>query len=260
MSPPRLGPLIVAALLGIVCALLAAAPASWLGALLYAASGQRVQLAEARGNWHNGSALLVLRGGADAQGATLAPGRLDWHIALGQIWRGQLQLRLHDAALGAQALRLGAMVRPSSWSVRQLAPWQGQLPASLLQGLGTPWNTLALRGHLELTLHALVLAVADGRAQLRGNAQLDARDVQSRLSLVAPLGSYRVVLRGEGASATLQLTTLDGPLRLQGTGLWNGRQWRFDGRGSAAPSRAAELASLLGLLGEPAGNHVRIAF
>ncbi len=252
--------LVFAAVLGIVFALVVAAPANWLGAALTAASGQRVQLAEARGSWHDGSALLVLRGGAYSEAATLAPGRVSWHIGLGELWRGQLQLQVLDTALSHDVLQLEAQWHPGSWRLRQLAPWKGSLPAALLQGLGTPWNTLALRARLDLDLNGVDMQVADGRAQLFGDAKLDAMDVQSRLSQVAPLGSYRMLLRGEGPSATLQLSTVSGPLQLRGEGQWNGRQWRFEGRGSAQPQHAAELASLLGLLGEPAGDHVRIAF
>ncbi len=252
--------LLLAAVLGVACALLVAAPAGWLGAALASASGQRLQLAETRGSWHDGSALLVLRGGANSETATLLPGRLTWHVGLGRLWRGQVDLHMDDAALSAEPLRLEAQWRPGVWRLRQRAPWKGTVPAALLQGLGTPWNTLALRARLDLSVRGLDVQVADGRAQLHGDAQLDAMDVQSRLSQVAPLGSYRVLLHGAGASATLQLSTESGPLQLRGQGQWNGRQWRFEGRGSAAPQRAAELASLLGLLGEPAGDHVRIVF
>jgi general secretion pathway protein N len=258
MKPTHRAALWLSAACGALSGLLVAAPASWVAATLAAASAQRVQLAEASGSWHDGSALLVLRGGGQSEDAALAPGRLSWHVGLGELWRGRLQLQLEDAAISPAPLQFVIALSPSAWQLRQTASWTAQLPASLLQGLGTPWNTLALQARLDLSLHDLEIGAADGRATLRGDVRLDALDVTSRLSQVAPLGSYRLQLHGTGASATVRLSTLGGPLRLAGDGLWNGQQWHFDGRGSAAPERAAELASLLGLLGQPDGDHVRI--
>ena len=247
-----------AAACGALSALLAVAPASWVASALATASGQRIELAEARGNWRDGSALLVLRGGAHSEDAALAPGRLSWHLGLGQLWRGRVQLQLFDAAISPAPLQLGFAVRPSAWQLQLSSPWTATLPAAMLQGLGTPWNTLALQAQLNLNVRALDFGSADGRLTLRGEVGLDALNVVSRLSQVAPLGSYRLQLHGEGARATVRLSTISGALQLSGDGLWNGHRWHFDGRGSAAPERAAELASLLGLLGQPAGDHVRI--
>ena len=53
----------LAALLGVLWALLWQAPASWLSAAVWKASGQHVLLAQAQGTWRDGSALLVLEGG-----------------------------------------------------------------------------------------------------------------------------------------------------------------------------------------------------
>ncbi len=243
---------------GALCAVVATAPASWVASALGSASAQRVQLAEARGSWRDGSALLVLRGGGQSEDAALAPGRLSWHVGLGELWRGRVRLQLHDTAISPQPLQLAIAWQPSAWQLRLMAPWNARLPAALLQGLGTPWNTLALQARLDLSMRDLELGSAAGRATLRGEVGLDALDVASRLTQVAPLGSYRLRLHGDGASATVRLSTIAGPLQLTGDGVWNGQQWHFNGRGSAAPQRAAELASLLGLLGQPDGDHVRI--
>jgi general secretion pathway protein N len=74
-------------------------------------------------------------------------------------------------------------------------------------------------------------------------------DMASRVSPVKPLGSYRVTLAAQGASATLQWATLNGPLQLEGNGQW--RQGRFSFNGTARSTREARdsLAGLLNLLG-----------
>ena len=66
------------ALLGAVTGLVAFAPATWLASAVASASGQRLQLAEARGTVWSGSAVVVLTGGPGSRVAAALPGRLDW--------------------------------------------------------------------------------------------------------------------------------------------------------------------------------------
>ena len=66
--------------------------------------------------------------------------------------------------------------------------------------------------------------------------------------------SYRIDLRSTGDAATLQMTTLVGPLLLDGNGLWDARQGlRFNGSASAEEAQRAQLAPLLGMLGRREG-------
>ena len=132
----------------------------------------------------------------------------------------------------------------------------GQWPASWLAGLGTPWNTLQLGGALQLASPGLRLQHLNGQLRLDGALALDLHNVSSRLSALPVLGSYRLGLRappGGGDSASVQLDTLDGALRLSGTGQWAGGRLRFRGEAQAADGHDAVLSNLLNIIGRRQG-------
>jgi general secretion pathway protein N len=256
----------LAAFLGVLWALLWQAPASWLSAAVWKASGQHVLLAQAQGTWRDGSALLVLEGGAGSRGATVLPGTLHWTISLGNLWRGRLLAQIDWPNVSPQPLQISTQL---GWSQTMVAlrpaggapdaPWQGALPLSVLDGLGTPWNTVALRGQGQFTLRGLLLESVAGRMRIGGQVQIDLPDVASRLSVVAPIGSYTLSITGQGADAQVDLQSSKGPLLLQGKGVWNGQALQFLGTGRAAPGNEAAMANLLSLLGRREGDHVRIS-
>lgn len=256
----------LAALLGGLWALLWEAPASWLSAAVWAASGQHVLLAQAQGTWRDGAALLVLEGGAGSRGSTVLPGTVHWTVSLGNVWRGRLMARIDWPAVSAQPLQvssqfgwsqIGVALRPAGAGPD--APWQAALPLSVLDGLGTPWNTVALRGQAQFTVRGLHLESVAGRMRLGGEVRIDLPDVASRLSVVAPVGSYMLTITGQGADAQVDLRSDKGPLLLQGKGVWNGQALQFLGTGRAAPGSEAAMANLLSLLGRREGDHMRIS-
>ncbi|MFY3383473.1 type II secretion system protein N [Paracidovorax sp. MALMAid1276] len=236
------------ALLGVLPAVVAFAPAHWLtGAVARATDGQ-VLLQEARGTVWTGSAQLVLTGGAASQDRAALPGRVDWRLrpTLGGL-RAQVQA---DCCTPAP---LHARVAAGLGGVQvSVADGQSQWPAALLTGLGTPWNTLQPQGQLALQTLGLEARWAQGRLVLAGQVQMDARAMSSRLSTLRPMGSYRLVLQG-GEVPTLTLSTLDGHLQLKGTGQWVGQRLRFTGEASASPEREAALSNLLNIIGRRNG-------
>ncbi|MBC7726330.1 MAG: type II secretion system protein N, partial [Microbacteriaceae bacterium] len=147
-------------------------------------------------------------------------------------------------------------VRPR-WTGAQvvLADGASRWPASMLSGLGTPWNTVQPEGQLALSTQGLVIEWISGRLLLAGRVQLEATDVSSKLSTLKPMGSYRFTFASgiAGAPATLQLETIDGSLRLSGSGQWIGSRLRFDGLASAAPERVDALSNLLNIIGRRDG-------
>lgn len=254
-------PYMAAVLLGIGWALLAHAPASWLAGGVAHLTGQRVLLCDTRGNWHDGAARVVLSAGPQGRDATVLPGMLHWRIGLGQIWRGALGLNLRWPSTAEGPLDWQVQAGLESWSLRQSSPgnWRASVPAALLQGLGTPWNTLAPRGLVRVQLQGADLRSAAGRLSTRGTLRIEALDMSSRLSTLSPLGSYRVDIVGQGPTAQVRLNTLAGALQLAGDGVWNGDRLQFSGTARAAAGQEQALATLLGLLGQPEGDHVRIA-
>ena len=255
------------ALLGLLTGGVLFAPAQWLADGLQRASHGRLLLAEARGSLWNGSAVLVLTGGAGSQDASALPGRLVWQLR--PHWQG-LRLRAsQDCCLngelqmllqpdwGGFTLVLG---HPQTAGARPLAaidaPVLGHWPASWLAGLGTPWNTLQLGGVLQLASPGFTVESVQGRLRLQGTLALELRGVSSRVSTLPTLGSYRLSLQGPGANgeaAALQLLTLDGALRLSGSGQWAGEKLRFRGDAQAAEGQAPALQNLLNIIGRRQG-------
>ncbi len=236
-------------LLGVVVALVVFAPARWLGDRVARATDGRVLLQDARGTVWNGSARLVLTGGAGSTDAVALPSRLAW----------RLRPALRGAHLALQAdcctpAPIAMEWRPG-WGRASLhvADGRSQWPAALLSGLGTPWNTLQLEGDMGLSTQGLSLQWAEGRLAVAGRAELLAQRVASRVSTLRPLGDYRLVLAG-GAVPGLHLATLDGALQLSGNGQWVGSRLRFSGEARAAPDREAALANLLNIIGRRNGD------
>ena len=103
--------------------------------------------------------------------------------------------RLTGATLSAQSLRA---------------------PAAALSALGSPWNTLAPQGTLELKWQTLPLG---GRLPAGPLAELRWRDAATALAPVNPVGSYVLRLQGDGKSGgALALSTESGLLDVSGQG------------------------------------------
>jgi general secretion pathway protein N len=272
---------ILGAAVGTALSLAAAAPAAWLASALGAATGQRLLLAEAQGSVWRGNAVAVLTGGAGSRDAAALPGRLHWALGLDGATpelrlrhacclEGELRLHLRpqrdgvalalapadgapSAAIASPALSAvptGPGPAPAAAEGRVLGHW----PSAWLAGLGTPWNTLQPSGLMRLSSPGFVLELGRGGARWQGQAALDLEQLAARVSPLPALGSYRLALAGAGdGAAQLLLTTRQGPLLLQGSGLWQRGALRFTGQASAAPGSEAALANLLNLIGRRQG-------
>ena len=135
---------------------------------------------------------------------------------------------------------------------------QSQWPATLLTGLGTPWNTIQPAGELALSTQGLKAQWVAGRMNLQGRADITARNLSSRLSTLQPMGSYRVQVSG-GEAVGIDLSTLEGGLRLSGSGQWVGSRLRFRGEATAAPGLEAQLVNLLNIIGRRQGDKAIIS-
>ena len=242
----------VGALVGVV----AFAPASWLAAAVARATDQRLLLADAKGSVWAGDAQLILTGGAGSRDAAALPGRLRWQIrprvngldlvlyqacCIDREWAVQFKL------VGFGRYQVVLPARPQAL---------GQWPAAWLAGLGTPFNTMQLGGTLRLASNGMTLESVQGRWRVIGSLDADLLGVSSRLSTLDTLGSYRFSVRGGASSndpAVLNLETLDGALRLSGSGQLTGSRVRFRGEASAAEGQEAALNNLLNIIGRRQG-------
>jgi len=244
--------------LGVLLSLIVFAPASWLAHGLASASRGHLLITDTRGSIWNGSGVLVLTGGADSRDASQLPGRLRWSMGLKGFG---LQLRAsQDCCINGE---LQMQIQPG-WgrfeiSLSSHADWLARYPAAWLAGLGTPWNTLQLGGSLRLATRDFRLEWVQGRWRQFGQLDLDLINLSSRISTLAPLGSYRFSLSPESNDPSksgvskMTLSTLDGALLLSGQGSIAAGKARFLGEASAAPGREAALSNLLNIIGRRQG-------
>lgn len=249
-------------LIGGITAAIAFAPASWMARALADASQGRLLLAETSGSLWSGSGVLVLTGGADSRDASRLPGRLEWTLGLTGL---ALQVQARQACCINGSLNLRIEPGLGRWRLALLdnaAGWTARWPAAWMSGLGTPWNTLQLGGGVRMSSQGLQLEWAQGRWIQTGRLDLDFVNLASRVSPVAPLGSYRLTLAADPTSAgvsTLQMQTLDGALQISGQGTLSGGRARFNGSAQAAPGREAGLDNLLNIIGRRDGGRSLIS-
>jgi len=237
-------PWLAVALLANAVVMLTLLPAAWITPQFARQTHGHVNLVNPSGSLWHGSATLMLAAGSDMSAATLLPGRIEWRTAFWPLFTGRVRMTMRHSEAMPDPITVDATLRSAT-----ITPGAMAVPASLLSGLGAPFNTLDLQGDVRL-------AWSDWRSfnqEAFGQLTVTLNDVSSRVSLVKPLGSYRLLFQAQGASSTLDLTTLKGPLMLTGNGTVSAVSTSFRGTASAAPEARDNLAGLLNLLGRPSG-------
>ncbi|SPB14251.1 general secretory pathway protein N [Caballeronia novacaledonica] len=220
--------------------LLAMMPAAWIVPQFSKATGGHVNLVDPAGSLWSGSATLMLAAGTDGAGATLLPGRIEWTTSFLPLFTGRVHMTMRQTDAMPDAVTVDANTRGATVTAGQIA-----VPATLLAGLGAPFNTLDFDGNVRLSWTDFRLL----NRNTYGQVVVTLDDMASRVSRVKPLGSYRVALQAQGASATIDLSTSKGPLMLTGNGAISQESTSFQGTATAAPDQRENLAGLLNLLG-----------
>jgi len=236
------------------------APASFADVALERVTQGRVRLAEASGTVWSGRGRIVLADiadpGAERRVGAVAsvpgvvlPGRFGWTLSPWPLLVGVLDARIeHDS------MRQPVLLTGRAGELRA-TPGSLQLPPVALDRMGSPWNTIRPTGALTLSWENVTLR--SGRFD--GRASIELQQAASALTPVRPLGAYRIDVVGSGAQAQVRMTTLSGPLRLEGGGTWDARSGlRFTAEASAEEPERARLQPLLGLLGRREGERTII--
>ena len=245
------------AIAAVLALTLVVAPAQWLAVAVRDASRGHIELAEASGTIWSGRAIVVIGSGEPgAVRASLAE-PLKWQLAPWPLLAGVIDLTLSHSTALAQPLS----VRATFARQFDLGPATLRLPASLLTGIGAPWNTIKPGGILVLSWDRL--RIDAGR--VLGNLSTEWQFASSALTPVAPFGHYRLQTNGMYPGTQLNLLTLSGPLELTGNGtIAEGGRLRFQGVArvvpSADPTVKAQLAGLIALLGRREGDTARLSF
>jgi general secretion pathway protein N len=258
MSMMRWIAFVFVAIVAMAAIVIARAPAQWLASLAHKSTQGHVELANAQGTIWSGRAILVLSPGGERSAARSSlPEPISWRLAAWPLLAGVVELSLaHPSAL-AQPLA----VRATFDREIQAGPALMRLPASLLTGLGAPWNTIRPGGIVVLSWDRL--NVSRGKAQ--GNVSVEWQFASSALTPVSPFGHYRLQTSGAYPDTRLNLLTLSGPLELTGNGtIAEGGRLRFQGVARAVPGAdpvvTNQLAGLIALLGRRDGDTAILSF
>jgi general secretion pathway protein N len=213
-------------------------PATWMDALLQRASQGAFAMTAAKGTlWRGEGSLQALLPSGEA--VTLMP--LRWHIVGGEL----LSLKLHLQAQSARDNKpvLDVVLSQGEANIRQA---KLDLPAALLGVLSPTLREASLSGQLALQVDELRI----DRGRAAGKAQAYWKGAGSSLSRIRPLGNYLLVMNGKGEAMDFNLTTMGGPLTLNGSGSWIPGK-APDLRIMATPEESArqDLAPLLRMFG-----------
>lgn len=230
------------------------APAAWLDRGLAAATDGRLRLADTSGTVWEGSGRLVLVdvGERAVQRQSLVgmplPGRLQWSVA-----RLPLLLGLVSAQVAVEGMQQPVRFEGSFRELR-ISAGSLSLPRMQLEALGSPWNTVRPAAAVVLRWDAIV--VASGIVQGRLVAEL--RDVSSALTAVRPIGSYRIEFSTRDGQGELSLSTIDGALKLSGSGRLTNRGLSVAAEAQPAQPDDPRLQGVLSLIGRREGNRTLI--
>ena len=220
----------------LIAALILFAPATLIDARLERASDGRLRLAEAQGSLWSGAGWIEIR---DAGGGAGVARRLAWRVQPESLLRARLVAEVElDQAAKPFPVTL-------SLSRIEIADARITLPAAAL-GLGVP-RLAPLRLTGEVLANISQLSVERGR--IDGDATLQWRAAGSALTPISPLGDYEVRFKSVGPAVHAALSTLEGPLQLEGKGSWsNGAAPSFLATARVPAQHQEQLAPLLRLI------------
>jgi general secretion pathway protein N len=242
-------------LIGVVLALVLWAPSAWLAIWIDQLSEHQILLLRPSGTVWTGSAEMTLSAGKGSKGALSLPSELTWRLS--PTWETPLRVQLNAQCCFAAPLDLSLKWTNASWALK-VSNAQITLPTRWLEGLGAPWNTLGLRGALNLQSNNVTLQVQNSQLKLQGNLELNLDQLSSRLSTLQPLGSYRLEIMGGEVPSVLVSTRPASHLLLNGRGTLERGLIHFDGLASTAPGDEMALSNLLNVLGQRQGQEARL--
>ncbi len=251
----RTAAIAAAAIAGATTVVLVMAPASWIAAGVQAASRGMVTLGQPRGTAWNGSASVILgTGDGEASVRTSLPGAVFWRLDPWALLTGTLHITFRDRSLFAMPLAVRVNALGGAIDADHI-----RLPASVLTGIGAPWNTIRPGGTLDLDWDTVRWRSGAIAAELRGQTRLTWDGASSTLTPVRPFGRYRLQIDGLYPGAPVRLVTLAGPLLLSGGGtITAGGHLHFRGAARIRPGTnatvAAQLSGLVSLLGRRDGD------
>ena len=220
----------------LIATLVVLAPATLIDARLERASDGRLRLASAEGSLWSGAGWIEMR---DAHGRAGVAKRLAWRVLPWSLLRGHLVAEVE--------LDQAAKPFPVTISLTriEIADAAISVPAAAL-GLGIP-KLAPFRLTGDVLVNIPHLSVEPGR--MDGDATLRWRAAGSGLTPISPLGEYEVRFKAVGPAVHAALSTLEGPLQLDGKGTWsNGAPPSFLATARVPARHQEQLAPLFRLI------------
>ena len=205
--------------LAYLIALAATFPAAWISRALERASAERLLVRAPEGTLWTGRARVYARG---RSGPPLALGELRWKTAWSGVLAGKLAT---DVTFGDDGRPVHLELSPFGVTLQEL---DVALPARVLSTFVPGLETVGPEGMLRLRSDSL--RVEDD--SILGLAEVEWRQVRFSRTPGLDLGSHVARLRGGGSKVDIELATLEGPLRLSGSGMWEPKAG-LKGTGSA---------------------------
>jgi general secretion pathway protein N len=219
-------------------------PASWFAWGLNHYSHGAVRLDPLGGSLWSGNGRIVIY---YPQTTPHDLGTAEWSINPLWLFTGRIQMRWQAKT---QETNIDTTVQFGSGQV-QWIDTDATFPAQSVSTLYPPAALLSPKG--QARLHTAKFSV--GQKGIEGKGEIVWQNAGSGLSGVQPLGDYRLEIIGGGNTANLKLTTVSGPLALDGQGKWQLQDGQLQINGTAVPrEQTTELEPLLKLMGPDLGN------
>lgn len=221
-------------------------PATWLDAVVYSFSGQRLTLANASGTlWRGHGELYLLM----PDGTWLALASPAWAWQPAALARGELSWQFELASPSARTTPpLILRFDLAGISLEQLAI---TLPAAVLGAGSDTLRAAQLGGEMALTSALFRIT----RAGFSGDLQVVWHDAQSAWAPGTPLGTYTLRCHGQQRRLVLAIDTRNGNLVVTGNGSWQpGQLPQFTLNAQPTVATHAALQPLLRVLGRRTGE------
>jgi general secretion pathway protein N len=235
---------LLAGLASVAITALAFLPATWMASMLEQQTAGRLTLGDAQGTLWRGSAFIGGAPNSSDPMTPLLPGRFSWRLSP-MVLLGRVDADVENAEALSQPVRV-----TGSWHQWQVSPASILLPAERLASLGAPLNTVQPSGQMRLSWNPMQVMRQGGRLEMTGSMNLEMNDIASRLSPIKPLGAYNLAFDWRGQQARVVLTTVKGPMLLNGSGMLMNGRLQFSGKAEAEAGQEERLANLLNLLGQ----------
>jgi general secretion pathway protein N len=208
MTGQRIATYAAVAVFVYAAALVATIPAAWVSLAIAKVSGEKLQLRGPEGTLWSGNGRLYA---SPRAGPLLDLGRLRWRTAHDSVLGAKLVI---EATLGDAPRALQIRLAPSSASIRGM---DLTLPAEIIAAFAPAVEALGPAGVLRVHSDDLRF---EGSLIL-GLAELEWRQIRLARAPGLDLGSQLARLKGGSSGLDIELSTLDGPLRLSGRGTWS---------------------------------------